>query len=105
MTSSSLRDVPITIVRCSRSVSFVVSFVKDCEKQLKEADDCFKQCDIETRMLPVGKHEGPGGAIGADGRRRCLCMDTALRVGFERTEETDGGPGGYAGAVEGGEWR
>lgn len=52
MTSSSLRDVPITIVRCSRSVSFVVSFVKDCEKQLKEADDCFKQCDIETRMLP-----------------------------------------------------
>ncbi|KAK8816948.1 vesicle transport V-snare 13 [Blastocystis sp. ATCC 50177/Nand II] len=29
-----------------------LSFVKDCEKQLKEADDCFKQCDIETRMLP-----------------------------------------------------
>ena len=22
------------------------------EKQLKEAEDCFKQCDIEIRMLP-----------------------------------------------------
>lgn len=32
-------------------------------------------------------------------------MKTALRVGVERTEETDGGPSGYAGAVKGGEWR
>ena len=30
----------------------LVSFVGEVEKQLKEADDCFKQCDIEIRMLP-----------------------------------------------------
>lgn len=29
-----------------------MSFVKECEKQLSEAEDCFKQCDIEIRMLP-----------------------------------------------------
>lgn len=29
-----------------------MSFVKECEKQLTEAEDCFKQCDIEIRMLP-----------------------------------------------------
>ena len=31
---------------------WIVSFVKDCEKQLADAEDCFKQCDIEIRMLP-----------------------------------------------------
>ena len=30
----------------------LVSFVGEVEKQLKEAEDCFKQCDIEIRMLP-----------------------------------------------------
>lgn len=30
----------------------IVSFVGEVEKQLKEAEDCFKQCDIEIRMLP-----------------------------------------------------
>ena len=30
----------------------LVSFVGEEEKQLKEAEDCFKQCDIEIRMLP-----------------------------------------------------
>lgn len=30
----------------------LVSFVGEVEKQLREADDCFKQCDIEIRMLP-----------------------------------------------------
>ena len=29
-----------------------MSFVGEVEKQLKEAEDCFKQCDIEIRMLP-----------------------------------------------------
>ena len=26
--------------------------MKECEKQLADAEDCFKQCDIEIRMLP-----------------------------------------------------
>ena len=30
----------------------LVSFVGEVEKQFREADDCFKQCDIEIRMLP-----------------------------------------------------
>ena len=38
--------------RCLERVVILVSFVGEVEKQLKEADDCFKQCDIEIRMLP-----------------------------------------------------
>lgn len=37
---------------CFGGVVILVSFVGEVEKQLKEADDCFKQCDIEIRMLP-----------------------------------------------------
>ena len=46
-----LKVVLIMIVTLSFSFFSIVSIVKECEKQLADADDCFKQCDIEIRML------------------------------------------------------
>ena len=46
-----LKVVLILIVNYSLYVFIIVSIVKECEKQLADADDCFKQCDIEIRML------------------------------------------------------
>ena len=47
-----LKVVIIIILYCFLDYLWIVSFVKDCEKQLADAEDCFKQCDIEIRMLP-----------------------------------------------------
>ena len=47
-----LKVVVIIPVVCFLVKLWIVSFVKDCEKQLADAEDCFKQCDIEIRMLP-----------------------------------------------------
>lgn len=47
-----LKVVVIIPVDCFLDYLWIVSFVKDCEKQLADAEDCFKQCDIEIRMLP-----------------------------------------------------
>lgn len=50
--NSSLKVALIMIVRKVMWSQYIVSFVKECEKQLADAEDCFKQCDIEIRMLP-----------------------------------------------------
>ena len=47
-----LKVVMIIPVYCFLVDWWIVSYVKDCEKQLADAEDCFKQCDIEIRMLP-----------------------------------------------------
>lgn len=46
-----LRVALIMTVRRFFLIIIIVSFVKECEKQLADAEDCFKQCDIEIRML------------------------------------------------------
>lgn len=80
----------------------LVSFVKDCEKQLKEADDCFKQCDIETRMLPSSLKASVVQKVEAlrkeyESKKRQL---SNMKVQVERSELMGGGAVRFCGAVD-----
>ena len=83
-----LKAVQITIVRIRGLHLRIVSFVKDCEKQLSEAEDCFKQCDIEIRMLPSSTKESVSRKVDAlrkecESKRRQIAN---LKVQVERND-------------------